>query len=40
MGGKIGLNFSEEMSGYLAEGIDDFAEGERAGKEKEKQNIL
>ena len=34
MGEKIGLRFSEEMSGYLAEGIEDFAEGERAGKEQ------
>jgi hypothetical protein len=32
MGEKIGLRFSEEMSGYLAEGIEDFAEGEKAGK--------
>ena len=34
MGEKIGLRFSEEMSGYLGEGIEDFAEGEKAGKEK------
>ncbi|MDI6755169.1 MAG: DUF362 domain-containing protein [Thermodesulfobacteriota bacterium] len=28
----IGLRFSERMSGYLAQGEADFAEGERAGK--------
>ncbi len=31
---KIGLRFSEKMSGYLAEGEGDFAAGERAGKEQ------
>ncbi len=34
MGGKIGLCFAEEMSGYVGEGIEKFAEGEKAGKEK------
>ena len=34
MGEKIGLSFSEEMSGYLGEGIEDFPEGEKAGKEQ------
>ena len=31
---KIGLRFSEKMSGYLATGKEDFEEGERAGKQK------
>lgn len=31
---KIGLRFSEEMTGYLGVGFEDFAEGEKAGKEK------
>jgi len=30
----IGLRFSERMSGYLAEGVGDFAEGERVGKKQ------
>ena len=30
---KIGLRFSEKMSGYLAEGEENFAEGERMGKQ-------
>ncbi len=31
---KVGLRFSERMSGYLAEGATDFEEGERKGKER------
>jgi uncharacterized protein (DUF362 family) len=31
---KIGLRFSEKMSGYLAEGKEDFEEGERTGKQQ------
>ena len=34
MDGKIGLSFSEEMNGYLGEGVEGFAEGEKAGQEK------
>jgi uncharacterized protein (DUF362 family) len=31
---RIGLRFSETMSGYLAEGVLDFAEGERVAKKQ------
>jgi hypothetical protein len=34
---KIGLRFSEKMSGYLAQGVGDFSEGENKGQ---KQNDL
>ena len=34
---KVGLRFTETMSGYLAEGVGDFAEGERVGQ---RQNDL
>jgi hypothetical protein len=34
---KIGLRFSEKMSGYLAHGVQDFTEGEDLGQ---KQNNL
>ena len=40
MGEKIGLRFSEEMTGYLGEGIEDFRGGRKGGERKEKQNIL
>ncbi len=33
-GKKVGLRFSETMSGYLAEGVEDFEEGERKGREQ------
>ena len=33
-GKKVGLLFSETMSGYLAEGVEDFEEGERKGREQ------
>ena len=33
---KIGLRFSEKMSGYLAEGKEDFEEGERSGREQDR----
>ena len=29
-----GIRFSETMSGYLAEGVEDFEEGERRGREQ------
>jgi uncharacterized protein (DUF362 family) len=32
---KVGLRFSETMSGYLAEGVEDFGEGEKKGKQQE-----
>jgi uncharacterized protein (DUF362 family) len=32
---KVGLRFSETMSGYLAEGIVDFEEGEKKGREQD-----
>jgi len=28
---KVGLRFAETMSGYLAEGVEDFEEGEKNG---------
>ena len=31
---KVGLRFSETMSGYLAEGVEDFEEGEKKGQEQ------
>ncbi len=31
---RVGLRFSETMSGYLAEGVMDFEEGERKGREQ------
>ena len=31
---KVGLRFSETMSGYLAEGVVDFEEGEKKGREQ------
>ena len=31
---KVGLRFSETMSGYLAEGVLDFEEGEKKGREQ------
>ncbi len=31
---KVGLRFSETMSGYLAEGVMDFEEGEKKGREQ------
>jgi uncharacterized protein (DUF362 family) len=31
---RIGLRFSETMSGYLAEGVKDFEEGEKKGQEQ------
>jgi uncharacterized protein (DUF362 family) len=31
---RIGLRFSEKMSGYLAEGTEDFEEGEKKGQEQ------
>jgi uncharacterized protein (DUF362 family) len=31
---KVGLRFSETMSGYLAEGVVDFKEGEKKGREQ------
>jgi uncharacterized protein (DUF362 family) len=34
MAEKIGLRFSETMSGYLAEGVVDFEEGEKKGREQ------
>ena len=33
-GKKIGLRFSETMSGHLAEGVEDFEAGEKRGKEQ------
>ena len=33
---KVGLRFSETMSGYLAEGVEDFEEGAKKGQEKGK----
>ncbi len=33
-GEKVGLRFSETMSGYLAEGVVDFEEGEEKGREQ------
>jgi len=33
-GNKIGLRFSEKMSGYLTEGERDFAQGERTGQQQ------
>ena len=32
---KVGLRFSETMSGYLAEGVVDFEEGEKKGQEQD-----
>lgn len=32
---KVGLRFSETMSGYLAEGVMDFEEGEKKGREQD-----
>src|SRR4030042_2431014 len=32
---KVGLRFSETMSGYVAEGVVDFEEGERKGQEQD-----
>ena len=32
---KVGLRFSETMSGYLAEGVADFEEGEKKGQEQD-----
>ncbi len=32
---KVGLRFSETMSGYLAEGVEDFEEGEKKGQEQD-----
>jgi hypothetical protein len=31
---KVGLRFSETMSGYLAEGVVDFEEGEKKGRDQ------
>jgi hypothetical protein len=31
---KVGLRFLETMSGYLAEGVEDFEEGEKKGQEQ------
>ena len=31
---KVGLRFSETMSGFLAEGVEDFEEGEKRGQEQ------
>ena len=31
---KVGLRFSETMSGYLAEGVENFEEGEKRGQEQ------
>jgi len=31
---KVGLRFAETMSGYLAEGVEDFEEGEKKGQEQ------
>jgi hypothetical protein len=33
---KIGLRFSEKMSGYLAQGVQDFTAGEDLGKKQNK----
>lgn len=32
---KVGLRFSETMSGYLAEGAEGFEEGEKTGQEQD-----
>jgi hypothetical protein len=32
---KVGLRFSETMSGYLAEGVEGFEEGEKKGQEQD-----
>jgi uncharacterized protein (DUF362 family) len=32
---KVGLRFSETMSGFLAEGVEDFREGEKKGQEQD-----
>jgi uncharacterized protein (DUF362 family) len=32
---KVGIRFSETMSGYLAVGVEDFEEGEKKGKEQD-----
>jgi hypothetical protein len=32
---KVGLRFSETMSGYLAQGVEDFGEGEKKGQEQD-----
>jgi uncharacterized protein (DUF362 family) len=34
-GKKVGLRFSETMSGYVAEGVEGFAEGEKRGQEQD-----
>jgi uncharacterized protein (DUF362 family) len=34
-GKRVGLRFSETMSGHLAEGVEDFEAGEKRGKEQE-----
>lgn len=32
---EVGLRFKETMSGYLAEGVEDFEEGEKGVRSKE-----
>ena len=38
--GKVGIRFSETMSGYVAKGVEDFEEGEKRVKNRGAPSLL